>query len=178
MSQGFTSALNLPLPVASGGTGVTTSTGTGSTVLSNSPTLVTPSLGVATGTSFNGLTGAATQADQETASSTTTYVSPGRQQYHPSAAKFWVVYTSTPTLTTSYNVSSISNVGTGLVQVNFTTAFSSADYSIAGLSNTASSNSLVFVQARNTGSCQLQVTLANTGAAQAKDVTACGFGDQ
>lgn len=33
------------LPVAAGGTGVTTSTGTGSVVLSNSPTLVTPALG-------------------------------------------------------------------------------------------------------------------------------------
>jgi hypothetical protein len=33
------------LAVASGGTGVTTSTGTGSVVLSNSPTLVTPALG-------------------------------------------------------------------------------------------------------------------------------------
>jgi hypothetical protein len=38
------------LAVASGGTGVTTSTGTGSTVLSNSPTLVTPVLGSATAT--------------------------------------------------------------------------------------------------------------------------------
>lgn len=52
MSQGFTSALNLPLPVASGGTGVTTSTGTGSTVLSNTPTLVTPVLGAASATSI------------------------------------------------------------------------------------------------------------------------------
>jgi hypothetical protein len=33
------------LPVANGGTGTTTSTGTGSVVLSNSPTLVTPALG-------------------------------------------------------------------------------------------------------------------------------------
>lgn len=33
------------LPVLNGGTGVTTSTGTGNTVLSNSPTLVTPALG-------------------------------------------------------------------------------------------------------------------------------------
>lgn len=33
------------LPVLSGGTGVTTSTGTGNVVLSNSPTLVTPALG-------------------------------------------------------------------------------------------------------------------------------------
>jgi hypothetical protein len=41
------------LSVARGGTGVTTSTGTGSTVLSNAPTLVTPTLGVATATSIN-----------------------------------------------------------------------------------------------------------------------------
>jgi hypothetical protein len=37
--------LGAALPVASGGTGVTSSTGTGSNVLSNSPTLVTPNLG-------------------------------------------------------------------------------------------------------------------------------------
>jgi hypothetical protein len=42
--------------VANGGTGVTTSTGTGSVVLSNSPTLVTPVLGAASATSIaNGL---------------------------------------------------------------------------------------------------------------------------
>jgi len=41
------------LPVANGGTGVTSSTGTGSTVLSNTPTLVTPVLGVASATSVN-----------------------------------------------------------------------------------------------------------------------------
>jgi hypothetical protein len=38
-------ALTAALPVTSGGTGVTSSTGTGSVVLSNSPTLVTPALG-------------------------------------------------------------------------------------------------------------------------------------
>lgn len=42
MSQGFTSQLPVPLPVAQGGTGVTTSTGTGNTVLSTSPTLTAP----------------------------------------------------------------------------------------------------------------------------------------
>ena len=41
------------LPVVNGGTGVTTSTGTGSTVLSTSPTLATPILGVASATSVN-----------------------------------------------------------------------------------------------------------------------------
>jgi hypothetical protein len=40
------------LSVARGGTGVTTSTGTGNVVLSTSPTLVTPVIGAATGTSL------------------------------------------------------------------------------------------------------------------------------
>ena len=44
------------IAVVNGGTGVTTSTGTGSVVLSNSPTLVSPAIGAATGTSLS-LTG-------------------------------------------------------------------------------------------------------------------------
>ncbi len=44
--------LTTALPVASGGTGVTASTGTAAVVLSTSPTLVTPILGVATATSI------------------------------------------------------------------------------------------------------------------------------
>ena len=52
------------LPVANGGTGVTSSTGTVAVVLSTSPTLVTPVLGVATATSVNkvALTAPATSA--------------------------------------------------------------------------------------------------------------------
>jgi hypothetical protein len=42
--------------VANGGTGVTSSTGTGSVVLSSSPTLVTPTLGAASATTINGST--------------------------------------------------------------------------------------------------------------------------
>lgn len=41
------------LPVANGGTGVTTSTGSGSVVLSNSPTLVTPALGTPASGNFS-----------------------------------------------------------------------------------------------------------------------------
>jgi len=50
VAQNYFAALTLgaALPVLSGGTGVTTSTGTGSVVLSTSPTLVTPLLGTPT----------------------------------------------------------------------------------------------------------------------------------
>jgi hypothetical protein len=44
-TTGTAAGLSSTLAVASGGTGVTTSTGTGNTVLSTSPTLVTPALG-------------------------------------------------------------------------------------------------------------------------------------
>jgi hypothetical protein len=47
----LTSEVTGTLPVANGGTGVTASTGTTAVVLSNSPTLVTPTLGAASATS-------------------------------------------------------------------------------------------------------------------------------
>jgi len=52
-----TSDITGTLPVANGGTGVTSSTGTGSVVLSNSPTLVTPALGTPTSGTATNLTG-------------------------------------------------------------------------------------------------------------------------
>lgn len=45
------------LPVANGGTGVTSSTGSGSVVLSTSPTLVTPALGTPTSGTLSNCTG-------------------------------------------------------------------------------------------------------------------------
>ena len=52
-----TSDITGTLPVANGGTGVTSSTGTGAVVLSNSPTLVTPALGIPTSGTATNLTG-------------------------------------------------------------------------------------------------------------------------
>ena len=48
----LTTGVTGTLPVANGGTGVTASTGTAAVVLSTSPTLVTPIIGAATGTSL------------------------------------------------------------------------------------------------------------------------------
>jgi cytoskeletal protein CcmA (bactofilin family) len=73
---------------------------------------------------------AASQAQQETGSVTTVYVTPGRQQYHPSAAKAWLLMTvagGTPTVLGSYNVSSLTDNGTGDFTANFTSAFSAAN---------------------------------------------------
>ncbi len=77
---------------------------------------------------------AATQAQMETATDTTTYVTPGRTQYHPGVVKAWAsIYTDSgsTSLMASWNVASITTVTSTKVRVTFTTAMSSANYCVA-----------------------------------------------
>jgi len=95
---------------------------------------------------------AATQADQETATSTAAYVSPGRQQYHPSAAKAWVYFTvsgTTVTVQQSYGLSGtpVTRNSTGNFTVNFATNFSAATYAVGHS---------IGVNAANTAMCTLR----------------------
>jgi hypothetical protein len=53
----LTTGVTGTLPVANGGTGTTTSTGTGAVVLSDSPTLVTPALGIPSSATLTNATG-------------------------------------------------------------------------------------------------------------------------
>lgn len=101
----------------------------------------------------------AAQSDQETGTSTTTFVAPGRQQYHPSAAKGWVSYThvtGTPTIYSSYNVTSLTDNGAGDVSINFTTNFSNANYTVitASCAN-AASTMITRVGAQTTSVCSV-----------------------
>ncbi len=110
-------------------------TGSGATVRATSPTLVTPVLGVATGTSFNSLTGAAVKSDQTTGTSTIAAVVPGVQQFHASAAKVWISHNGvTDTILASYNVTSVTDNGTGNFTINFTTSFTSGAFGATGMS--------------------------------------------
>ncbi len=72
----------------------------------------------------------ATQAQEEAGSVNTAWTSPGVQHYHPSAAKAWVVFQGTGTVNVkaSHNVASISDGGAGTYTVNFSTGFSSVNY--------------------------------------------------
>ena len=72
----------------------------------------------------------ATQAEQETGTNITASVTPGRQQYHLSAAKAWgsTDGAASPSLAASYNISSITDNGPGDLTFNFTVPFSSANY--------------------------------------------------
>jgi hypothetical protein len=72
---------------------------------------------------------AASQAEQEAGASTTAFTSPGRQQFHPSAAKFWVKATgNSTTMVASYNMASWANTGVGDADGTIATDFSSADW--------------------------------------------------
>ena len=76
----------------------------------------------------------ATQADQEVGTLTAPYVSPAKQQYHPSAAKAWCIASVTGVVTAGYNVASVTDNGPGNISVTLTVAMSTANYSaIAGI---------------------------------------------
>jgi len=82
-------------------------------------------------TASGGGASAATQAEQETGTDITVFVSPGRQQYHPSAAKMYVLANTSGGVGTTYNVTSVTDVGVGVLTVTIATDFSAADYVIA-----------------------------------------------
>lgn len=85
-------------------------------------------------------TSAATEAEMEAASATDVYVSPGRQQHHPGTCKAWALFTqdTTTTITESYNVSSITDNGTGDFTINLDESFSTADYVAVGTAGISS----------------------------------------
>lgn len=123
---------------------------------------------------------AATQADMEAASSTTVFASPGRTQYHPGVAKFWVTYntnTST-TITQSYNVTSLTDNGTGDTTVNYTTSYSANNYPVSAIgTDGASATFTTLVQSLTTS---VQIKTKNSSGTNTDMAVVCviGMGDQ
>ena len=74
----------------------------------------------------------ATQAQMEAATSTTVALNPANTRFHPGVAKAWVCFNGTGTVAirASYNVTSITDNGTGDYTVNFTSAMSSSSYCV------------------------------------------------
>lgn len=71
----------------------------------------------------------ATKTQQQAASSSSVYVSPARQQDHPSAAKASVLFDGTNgNILVSYGVSSVSRISAGRYRITFTTPFTSTNY--------------------------------------------------
>lgn len=76
-----------------------------------------------------GLIEIAIQSEMETGTDTGRAVTPGRQHFHPSAAKFWVKATAnSTTIVVSYNMTSWADTATGDADGTIATDFSSADW--------------------------------------------------
>ena len=95
----------------------------------------------------NGIIEIAVQSEQETATSTTLAVTPGRQQYHRSAAKAWINFNGTGAIATrvSYNVTGINDLGTGHYSIDWNTDFSSGDYACGSMGGTDASTYATYV---------------------------------
>lgn len=76
---------------------------------------------------------AATQANMEAGTSTTTAVTPDAMDYHPGVSKIWCEWnqSGTAAIRTDYGTSSVTDNGSGDTTVNFATLFSSANYGFA-----------------------------------------------
>jgi hypothetical protein len=71
----------------------------------------------------------AIQSEQETGTDTTRAVTSGRQHFHPSAAKFWVLWTAnSTTILVNYNMTSIADTAVGDADGTIATDFSSASW--------------------------------------------------
>ena len=71
----------------------------------------------------------AVQSEMETGTDTTRAVVPGRQHFHPSAAKFWVQWTgNSTTILSSYNMTSIADTAVGDADGTIATDFSGVNW--------------------------------------------------
>jgi len=72
----------------------------------------------------------ASQAEMEGGTSTEVVVTPGRLHFHPGVCKFWLKAGVTGNLLASYNVTSLTDTGTGVMGITIATDFSSVDYCV------------------------------------------------
>lgn len=176
-------ATNNNLP---GGANITTATGDRALYWSDGTTVYCVEFIKASGNPVLISGFAAAQSDQETSTSLTQFVSPGRQQFHPSAAKGWCKTSFSGSASASYNVSSVTDSGTGNETVNWGTDFSTSNYAVVGMieKDPAGNTLTTFVcQASNTGiaagSTSLFCLRISDGTAQDTDnIHVIAFGDQ
>lgn len=118
----------------------------------------------------------ATQTEQEAVGSTTKFVSPGTQAYHPSAAKGWVKADTGTTAVIAFNVTSITDGGSGNMTVNWATDFSTANHADCA---TCESGVDIRINIVNQTAGTTQVQCRNTAGANTDPTNyhVIGFGD-
>ena len=155
----------------------TGSTGSGNVVLATSPTLVTPALGTPSSGTLTNCTFPTLNQNTTGSSATVTGNATGttfgfNSGYGSVATAYgcraWVNFqgTGTVSIRASGNVSSITDGGTGIYTVNFTTAIVDTNYAVLGTCERDGTNNydnpLLSHRARATGSVVINTSRANT----------------
>jgi hypothetical protein len=127
----------------------------------------------------------ATQAQQEAGTDLTTFVPPGRQQFHPSAVKAWVRFNMIGVwaIGSSYGVSSVTDNGVGIGTIGWTTAFSTATYPImwwgdSDLATHSNANPYINETAILAGAVSFRTNSSAGAALDYNSVTVMASGDQ
>lgn len=181
-----------PITVADGGTGAATFTdagvlignGTGAIQVTGAGTAgqILTSNGAGVDPTFQTSGTAATQAQQEAGTDLTVFSSPGRQHFHPSAAKAWVKFNSAGTIAASYNITSITDTDVGNWIVNLATDFSTANYcglAFGGMTAAgAALNFNTYDQQVGTFSITAQIASTRTDPGDDDVINAVFYGDQ
>ena len=122
----------------------------------------------------------ATQTTQEATSNATQPVVASVQQHHPSAAKFWATANSAGSILASYNLTSITDGGTGLITFTIATNFSSADWVVTAameVNTTTEARGLQYNTQTNTA-VSFQAVVEAGGDFDPVTWGVAGFGDQ
>jgi hypothetical protein len=165
---------------------LTITTGDADRTVTLSANLTVSATATVSGTN-TGDTVAASQAEMEAASSSTVMVTPGNLKYHPGVAKVWGHYyhnAGVPTIRESYNISSLTDNGTGDTTVNLTVSFSNATFATVGNYNvnmTTDPNSntgQVLFSGHSTGSFRVNTYNTANSALDCAGTWVAAFGDQ
>lgn len=106
----------------------------------------------------------ASQAEIAAETDVTKFIAPDQTKYAPGAAKAWAHITEAGSTYTvqagGENISSVTRVSEGIIDVNFTTAFASANYA-AIVTPFGNNNRIITVLSQGVSSCRVQVQAAD-----------------
>jgi hypothetical protein len=124
-----------------------------------------------------GLIAIAVQSEMEAASSNTLAVTPGRMKNHPGVAKVHGAFGVAGNLLDGYGISSITDDGTGIATVNFSTDFSSVNYTANVSVVHSGSSRFVMIESKAVGSVQVRARDGSGNLADPTSWTVTVFGD-
>lgn len=121
----------------------------------------------------------ATQAEMEAAASAILAVTPGRLHFHPAPAKAWCMADANGNVAVSYNTTSVTDDGTGIITWTIGTDFSSASWAaLVSVANTGDQTARIpFLVSQAAGSAQFRSKTTGAADSDPSSWYFAGFGD-